>query len=199
MKRKLLCIILAACLVLSVVMPATALAAKGKAFDDFEATGTIDSISEGTVIPAGNSGRWRVSEREISGVLSGDDVDGVFNMTYKANIESVETQAGNLHGILEVGDYTFKVRGKIQPLQMVNSYFDSTAEEWVPLPFGKEYPEYPGVYWLPRIDVEGSWTHEGTQGNGTFSAWAIFTADPDTGHVVYIPFSEFTMDGKWKQ
>jgi len=194
MKKKLLCIILVASLALSVVMPGTALAAKGKAFDDFEATGVITGISPGDVLEAGNSGRWRVLEREITGVLGGD-VEGIFTMTYKANV-LLATQAGNLHGTLEVDGNIFKVRGKIQPLQMVNGYFDAAAEEWVPLLFGTEFPEGSGIYWLPRIDVEGSWTLDGTQGNGTFTGWAIFV--PVNGHVGPIVASSFTMDGKWK-
>ncbi|HUV44070.1 MAG TPA: hypothetical protein VMW13_04480, partial [Dehalococcoidales bacterium] len=109
MKRKLLCIILAASLILSVVMPGTALAAKGKAFEDFGATGFITFIDDGIVKPAGQSGRWIVSERTVAGMMFGD-ADGWFTMTYKANVDSEQT--GTFHGELVVGELVFKVRGK---------------------------------------------------------------------------------------
>lgn len=95
-------------LTLAVLTPVPALAAKPVPFN---AVGTITSISDGTVKPAGDSGRWVVVEREIGGILSGD-IGGTFTFNYKANVE-LATQAGNLQGTLLVGGKTLNVNGKI--------------------------------------------------------------------------------------
>jgi len=96
-------------------------------------------------------------------------------MTYRANVE-LATQAGNLHGTLETGDYACKVNGKIEPLGFV--------EMW------------PGVY-LPKLTINGHWTFtNGARGNGDFEAWVIFIPD-EYGHVATIVASSFVMDGKW--
>ena len=181
MKRRLLLISLALVLMLMALAPATALAAKPQ---PFHAAGEINYI-EATVIgdnvlPAGNSGRWRVDGREIGGELSGD-VNGSFLMTYKANIASTETQAGNLHGTLEAGDYSFKVNGKIQPLEIVGIVEIA-----------------PGIY-VPklRLTINGHWNlADGGRGQGDFDAWVVFLPDAN-GHVAAILASSFTMTSKW--
>lgn len=179
MKKRLLLISLMLVL-LTALMPATALAAKPP---PLSAAGEINYI-EATVIgdnvfPAGNSGRWRVVSREMGGELSGD-INGSFLLTYKANIESTETQAGNLHGDLEVGSYVFKVNGKIQPLELVGIIEIA-----------------PGFY-APKLKlaINGHWSLSGGQGNGDFDAWVVFIPDA-SGHVASILASSFTMDGKW--
>ena len=180
MKRRLLLISLALVMMLMALAPATALAAKPQSL---RAAGEINYI-EATVIgdnafTAGNSGRWRVVGREIGGELSGD-INGSFLMTYKANIESTETQAGNLHGTLDVGEYSFKVNGKIQPLKLVGVVEIA-----------------PGLY-APKLElaINGHWNLSGRKGNGAFNAWVIFIPD-ENGHVASILASSFTMDGKW--
>ena len=172
MKRKALLISLALALMLLALAPATALAAKPQTF---HADGEIMYISPGEVLPAGESGRWRVIERELRGELLSGDISGPFTMTYKANVE-LSTQAGNLHGTLETGDYTFRVNGKIQPFEIV--------------------PIAPGIY-LPKLTINGNWTlGDGARGQGEFYEWFIFVPDA-YGHVAYIVASSFTMDGKW--
>ena len=180
MKRRLLLITLALVLMLMALAPATALAAKPQSFN---AAGVIDEI-EATVIgenvfPAGNSGRWRVVGREIGGELSGD-VNGRFSMTYKANIESTETQAGSLHGTLDVGEYSFKVNGKIRPLEIVDIV-------WID-------PET--YYPILKLTIDGHWSLPGGPGNGEFYGWVIFIPD-ENGHVAFIEASSFSMTGKW--
>ncbi len=179
MKRRILFISLALVLMVTALAPATALAAKPKSF---YAAGEINYI-EATVIgdnvfPAGNSGRWRVVGREIGGELAGDS-NGSFLMTYKASIESTETQAGNLQGVLETGEYSFKVNGKIQPLEVVGII-----------------EIYPGIY-VPqlKLTISGHWNLSGSQGNGEFDAWVVFLPD-EYGHVAMIVASSFVMDGK---
>jgi len=175
MRKRLLFISLVLALVLTTLVPAAALAAKPV---PFIATGTISYISPGTVLPAGESGRYRVVERELGGTLSGDiggEVGTDFTMTYKANVE-LATQAGNLHGTLEAGPYVAKVNGKIEPL------------EWLGPPYAS-----PAL-----LTIEGHWTFiNGARGQGDFEAWAIVILN-ELGHVVWIPDSSFTMTGKWQ-
>lgn len=197
MKRKLLCIILAACLVLSVVMPATALAAKGKAFDDFEATGTVLGIDPGTVKAAGNSGRWIVSERQVIGMLTGH-ANGMFTLTYKANVDSEQT--GTFHGELVVGEFVFKVRGK-------SELGDPTGQGMFDVEIPNPNPppdtitiQVPVVF-CP-LTTTGKWTLiEGAQGNGDYNATievAIAVDGPFAGHIVGIVSSSVSLTGKWK-
>lgn len=156
------------------LMPATALAAKPTSFN---ASGTITYISPGTVFPAGKSDRWVVAERELTGSLSGD-ISGDFTMTYKANVESVQTQAGNLHGRLEVSPYVLEVNGELQPAEFVG---------W----FAPGIPLYQGIF-------NGRWTFtQGARGNGDFDACVIFVPTPE-GHVGYIVDGDFTMSGQWQ-
>ncbi|MCK4863347.1 MAG: hypothetical protein KAS25_03575 [Dehalococcoidales bacterium] len=175
MKRRMLFISLALVLVLTMLIPGTALAVKPQ---PFYAAGVITGI-EDTVIgdnafPAGESGRWRVVGRDITGQLSGD-VSGSFVMTYKANVE-LATQAGNLQGNLVMDDASFKVNGKIQPLEIV------------PTPLGID---------LPKLTITGHWNLDGKgPGNGDFEAWVIFVPD-EYGHVVMIIASSFIMEGNW--
>jgi len=82
MKGKILLIGLALALSLILSMPTPAFAAKPV---EFSASGTISSISTGYVLPAGNSGRWVVHERELCGTISGD-INGDFVLSYKANV-----------------------------------------------------------------------------------------------------------------
>ncbi|MBI4288934.1 MAG: hypothetical protein HY671_10950 [Chloroflexi bacterium] len=166
------------------VSPAPASAAKPVAFN---ATGTIGSISPGTVKPAGGSGRFVVVEREIGGFfvagdlgaasISGDPTSGVpFTMYYKANVE-LATQAGNLHGTLTAGDKVLNLNGKIDPLGFVD--------------IGIGVP-------LPKLSISGHWNFtNGAQGEGEFTAWAIFAATPE-GHIFWIPLSGFAMTGQWQ-
>lgn len=156
--------------VLVLVTPLAALAAKPV---PMSATGAISQILPGTVGELGNSGRWRVAEREVRGSLSGD-ISGDFVLTYKANV-ALETQAGNFQGVLESGSYSFKVNGKIQPLEMVLWY---------------------GV-WLPKLTISGHWVSSDPPGRGTFDAWCIFI--PYDGHVGMILASSFAVNGEWQQ
>jgi hypothetical protein len=160
--------------VLTLLTAVPALAAKPTAFN---ASGTISAISPGTVFPAGESDRWRVVERDITGTLSGD-INGDFTMTYRANIESVETQAGNFHGTLDVDTYRFRVNGTSEPLEFI---------AW----FAPGIPLYKSV-------IYGRWTFlEGANGTGDFNAYSIFIPTPD-GHVAYIVNSAFIMTGQWQ-
>lgn len=173
MKGRILFISLALVLVLTALMPGIALAAKPASFD---ASGIVTYISPGTVLPAGESGRWVVVERELRGTFLFGNINDDFTMTYKANVELV-TQAGSLHGTLKTGSYVLKLNGKIQPLEMV------------PTPFGID---------LPKLAINGRWTFtDGARGQGNFDAWVIFIPTPE-GHVDSIVASAINLTGKWQ-
>lgn len=199
MKKKLLFISLALVLALAVLIPGVALAAKPV---PFSASGTITYISPGNVLPAGESGRWVVVERDIEGTLSGD-ISGAFTFSYKANVE-LATQAGNLHGTLTMddGSYILKVNGEIEPLEMapIPGAVTLTEDWYFPfppyfLPAGTTLPD--GTL-MPKLTLNGRWTFiEGAKGNGNFEAWAQFTTNLE-GHVNAIYFSAFDLTGKWQ-
>ena len=165
-------------IVLMGIVPAPALAAKPVSFF---AAGWINDITPGNVVAAGDSGRYRVIERELSGYLNGS-IQADFTMTYKANVE-LETQAGNFHGIVTAGPYILKVNGKIEPLEFVAV----------------------GPYFLPKLTFNGHGTFtEGAQGQGEIHGWAVFIPtgpeDPEgPGHVKQILYSSFTLSGEWQQ
>ena len=187
MKRRLLFISVILTIILTTLMPATALAAKPTSFN---ASGQINYI-EATVIgdnvfPAGDSGRWRVVSREIGGELTGD-VSGSFLMIYNANIESTDTQSGNFHGTMEVGEYSFKVNGKIQPVEVI---------AWL----------VPGVIpSLIKLTIDGHWSRFAGKGSGDFYGAIVFEPDwgllAETGQIhvgtIHTDMSPFTMTGKW--
>ena len=178
MKKRLLVISLTLALILAALTPATAFAAKPVTF---EAEGTIISITPGDVAPAGESGRYRVIEREITGDLSGG-INGPFTLTYKANVE-LATQAGRFVGTMEAGAYLLRVNGQIQPLEF---------SRWM------EFPTDSGNY-VPvmKLTINGHWTSiDGGRGNGDFTAEVYFVPTPE-GHVAFIVDSSFTMTGQW--
>ena len=184
MKKRLLFVSLVLALVLTTLVPAAALAAKPV---PFSATGTIATLDEGTVFPAGESGRWRVVLREAGGNVSGSITDD-FTMTYKANVDL--EQAGNLHGTLtfETEPYVLKLNGKTEPAILVG---------WVEVA--------PDVF-LPKLKlpISGHWTFiDGAKGQGDFLGWVVFAGVPDEeGNLHVGPVIEeesfFSMTGKWQ-
>lgn len=195
MKKKVVLILLTLVLVLAFSMPTVALA---KAPVALNANGVIASIDEGTVFPAGNSGRYVVASRTILGTLTGD-INGDFTLNYKANVE-LATQAGNLHGTLQTASTSLEVNGTIQPLQLYygNIYYFygwyySSNFGWVRLYYVPDV----GVVPLFYLEINGHWTAlDGAKGNGDFTASVIFVPTPD-GHVAFVvPGSQLTMTGK---
>ena len=189
--KKLLGIPLLALMVAILCVPAVASA--GSPFVDFSSVGTITSITEGNVVPAGDSGRYVVKERVVEGAF-GAPLAAPYTFTYGSNVP-IETQSGSIHGTLEVGDYEAKVRARSSP---VGGGF------------------CPGYGFFGVLSIEGSFAFTaGTQGQGTFGAvvWAVIDGE---GHIqdvlpagldCYNPevgwfksgVSGVTIDGKWKQ
>lgn len=179
MRKRILFIAMAIGLILATLIPGPALAAPK--FVDFSSAGSITFITPGDVLPAGDSGRFRVIEREIDGTLLMGSITGDYALIYKANVE-LTTQAGNLQGTLNTGSYSFKVIGHIQPLEFV------TFIEVPGIPFPVP------VYYL---EINGQWNLVNGQGNGDFTAGVYFVPTPD-GHVAFIVDGGFVMTGKWK-
>lgn len=154
-----------------------ALAAKPAAFS---ANGAVTSITDGTVKPAGASGRFVVMQRELNGTFAGPDLTGDFTMAYKANVE-LATQAGDIHGTMTMKDSgrVLNLNGTIQPLEMV------------PVPLAPGF-----VVDLPKLTISGHWNFaSGGQAQGDFTAWVVFVPDAN-GHIVFIPASAFTLTGQ---
>ena len=174
MKRKAVLIGAVLALLLGLLSPAVAMAAKPV---DFFAAGAIVSIDEGAVSPAGGSGRWVVSERIVSGGIQGA-VNGPFSLTYKANVDAA--QAGALTGRLEADGLTLAINGKSQGIEMV--------------------PVAPGIY-LPSITVSGRWTILDGQGNGEFSAQFVFIPWFDeygNAHIGQVIAGGVVLTGQWQ-
>ncbi len=153
---------------------------------EFNAQGTINSISnppDAVVIPAGESLRWMVLERDIIGSISGD-IEGDFTITYKANVDL--SQAGIFQGMLIVdeGSYEIEMNGKSQPFEIVGSITN-------PYPPPTSIP-------ILRITISGNWNFiSGARGQGEFEASFDFIPTPDN-HIAYIVDSEFTLTGMWQ-
>jgi len=182
MKKKLIFITLVIAVVASISIWTVVTAAKP---GPFSASGTVATISEGDVVAIGNSDRWIVANRELTGTLSGS-ISGDFTMTYGANVE-LETQAGNLYGTLETGPYVIDLEGEIEPLIQVGwVYWEVAPDQWDYMP-------------KLKVKLSGQFTFdEGAKGYGDFIADIVFVPTID-GHVqdIFPNESLFTMSGKW--
>ena len=187
--KKRLFISVALVLILTLLAPATVLAAKPVPFN---ATGEITSITDGTVKPAGDSGRWIVVERKISGKVTISDITSPFTLDFDVNYTgnvAIYTQAGNIHGRITTGSYVFNMNAKSQPLVLVGS---------LTLPGIGEVPVY-------KLTITGHWSIiQGAHGEGDLSASVCFIPTPD-GHVGQIvdsawgfEDSTFNLTGQWQ-
>jgi hypothetical protein len=165
--KRILFISLILALMLSLVLPSVAMAAKPAVFS---AQGTMTGIDDGTTKQLGHSGLWLVKDRHIDGVLAGD-LTGNFKITY-GGVFALPSQKGNLSGRMVVGQKVFEINGSVDPLTM--------------LPSG-----------APMLTIHGHWTGlKGIRATGTFNAYMVFIPDA-TGHVVKILDSAFVMTGKY--
>jgi hypothetical protein len=175
--KKLLMLGVILAMVLTLILPSAAMAAKPASF---YASGAIFGITPGTVDAAGNSGNWRVMEREITGTLFNMNdlpVRDNFSLTYKGVFE-LATQQGNFRGLMTSDEKSFNVNGKVAPLESVLV----------------NLPGY-GLVNLPKLTISGNWNYaDGDKGNGVFEAWLIFI--PDGGHVGSVVASSFVMKSK---
>jgi hypothetical protein len=174
--KKILLVGVILAMVLTLILPSAAMAAKPV---DFYTAGTISDITPGTVSQIGHTDWWRVSERDITGVFAEGpeaSVSGAFTLTYQGKFK-LSTQEGKFKGDLICEDSSFKIDGNVDPLEFV--------------PIGNNL-------YAPKLTISGDWKYqEGGKGKGEFSGWLIFNPTPD-GHVDYVIASSFVMTGKIK-
>lgn len=170
--RRIFIISLTLALALILLLPSVAAAAS----PDFSAEGNINGISPTLIgvnaIPLGNSGNWRVIDRDITGTFTSGDLEGEYTLTY-GGVFDIQTQAGCLTGTLKNGNKTLFINAKADPLTFVEGG-------------------------APRLEINGHWKGvSGIHAQGTFSAWVVFIPDAD-GHIVAILDSSFSMSGKYQ-
>ncbi|UCB43599.1 MAG: hypothetical protein JSV77_02840, partial [Dehalococcoidales bacterium] len=204
MKRKVLLVGLVLAMTLTMVLPATALAAKPPAPPI--ASGEIIGITAGDVLQAGNSDRWLVRDRDI--VIdfgTGAFLEGYYFLTYHTNVtvdvENEILQAGNMQGFVRqllgndtetgepiLSDKVLNVRGAISPAVKWNEFLPDF--EFDINPGGPPIFVDVNIY---VIHVEGKWTAvKGGVGNGTFNG-DIYVLIVEDDHDY--PFLPYDLDG----
>lgn len=167
-------ILLAVGLALGALAPAGAALAQDTRLPFF-ASGPVLSIDQGTVFPAGYSGRFVVVERTVSGTLSGD-LNGPFTFVYGSNVP-IQTQSGQVHGRLLGEGYEAAVEGKSSLLLGPG------------IAIG---PDGSPVALVVVLGVTGSLAFtSGAQGQGDFTATVTVAIDPATRHILGVVPSGF--------
>lgn len=158
----------------------------------FSASGTILTIDTGDVRPAGQSGRFIVRDRQITGTFTGSigGTAGVpFVITYDSNVP-IATQAGQIHAHLIAGVYDANV-----------TMASSTGLTPVPCkdPDGATCIATPGGNFVPGLLLNGRMNFlSGANGHGSVTGWLIPIVDAQ-GHIVSIAASQLTLLGQWTQ
>jgi hypothetical protein len=152
----------------------------GRAATSFLLTGSIESIDEGDVDAAGNSGRFVVKDRHVgghlSGMIGGQLLTNVpFEFTFGTNVPLM-TQSGNLHGVLSFAGFEARVAGKTQLGLTPIACDPRTTPGCVPVPGGGGF--------LPGLLLSGTLTFtHGTTGHGTIDGFLVPILDAE-GHIV---------------
>ena len=134
-------------------------------------------IDQGDVKPAGNSGRFVVSDRTVTGTLTAllpGSPEGRFAFTYATNVPLL-TQSGQVHGTLSVdGGIEAKVHAS-------SSLLGATPEG------------------LPVIRITGKLTFiSGARGTGDIEGVIVPVLDPATLHIVGLASGEVSIAGRWQ-
>jgi hypothetical protein len=158
----------------------------------FSASGTILTIDDGDIKPAGHSGRFIVRDRHITGTLTGaiGGTTGVpFVITYDANLP-ILTQAGRIHARLIAGVY--EANGTL-----LSSPGAPPVE--CEIPDGATCIVTPAGNFVPGILLNGRLNFlNGAKGKGNVTGWLIPILDEE-GHVVSIVASQLNIIGQWTQ
>ena len=158
----------------------------------FSASGPIKTIDNGNVEPAGESGRFIVRERKITGSLTGDITTPPgkdFTITYDANVP-LATQSGPVYARMSADGY-------VANMTIVSSLGPTPVR--CETPDGVTCIETPGGLFVPGLLLNGRMDFlSGAQGTGNVSGWLIPELDAD-GHIKRILASSLTIAGQWSQ
>lgn len=158
----------------------------------FSVSGTILTIDTGDVKPAGQSGRFIVRDRHITGTFTGSigGTAGVpFVITYDANVP-IATQSGRVHATMMAGIYEAN-------MTMASSTGPTPVE--CEIPDGATCIATPGGNFVPGLLLSGRMTFQsGAKGQGNVTGWLIPILD-EQGHIVSIVASLLTITGQWSQ
>jgi hypothetical protein len=156
----------------------------------FSVSGTILTIDTGDVRPAGQSGRFIVRDRHITGTFTGSigGTTGIpFVITYDANVP-LATQSGRIHAGMIAGVYEANM---------------TLASSTGPTPVECETTDgatcvaTPGGSFVPGLLLNGRMNFQsGAKGQGNVTGWLIPIID-EQGHIVSIVASLLTITGQW--
>jgi hypothetical protein len=154
----------------------------------FSVSGTIAMIDTGDVKPAGQSGRFIVRDRHITGTFTGS-ISAPFVITFDTNVP-IATQSGRIHGRLIAGVYEANVT-------MASSTGATPVE--CETPDGATCIATPGGNFVPGLLLNGRMNFlSGAKGQGSVTGWLIPVID-DQGHIVNILASQLAISGQWMQ
>ena len=154
----------------------------------FSVSGTITMIDTGDVKPAGQSGRFIVRDRHITGTFTGS-ISAPFVITFDTNVP-IATQSGRIHGRLIAGVYEANVT-------MASSTGATPVE--CDIPDGSTCIATPGGNFVPGLLLNGRMNFlNGAKGQGSVTGWLIPVLD-DQGHIVNILVSQLAISGQWMQ
>ena len=154
----------------------------------FSVSGVILTIDTGDVKPAGQSGRFIVRDRHITGTFTGS-ISAPFVITFDTNVP-IATQSGRIHGRLIAGVYEANVT-------MASSTGATPVE--CETPDGATCIATPGGNFVPGLLLNGRMNFlNGAKGQGSVTGWLIPVID-DQGHIVTILASQLAISGQWMQ
>ena len=154
----------------------------------FSVSGVILTIDTGDVKPAGQSGRFIVRDRHITGAFTGS-ISAPFVITFDTNVP-IATQSGRIHGRLIAGVYEANVT-------MASSTGATPVE--CETPDGATCIATPGGNFVPGLLLNGRMNFlSGAKGQGSVTGWLIPVID-DQGHIVNILASQLAISGQWMQ
>jgi hypothetical protein len=154
----------------------------------FSVSGVILTIDTGDVKPAGQSGRFIVRDRHITGTFTGS-ISAPFVITFDTNVP-IATQSGRIHGRLIAGVYEANVT-------MASSTGATPVE--CETPDGATCIATPGGNFVPGLLLNGRMNFlSGAKGQGSVTGWLIPVID-DQGHIVNILASQLAISGQWMQ
>ena len=191
MKKRLILSILVCAVLLLVPSSALASEGAGRVPQSFSVTAGADNLwieVPGDVVPAGNSGRWIIHDRTIVADLFGG-IDGTFTFVYHGIVESTETQAGTMQGVVKISDAA--IVGVCEEIDISGVLIGRSN--------GIEFAGWlvPNVVPLYTLSFGGKIVfQDGIQGVGELNASFTFVPTPE-GHVALLVGGEVALEVQW--